>query len=1274
MSLAMSAAKNSMMWPVVLAFLLLFHPAEAETTTYENAGPAPSPTPSTTTTGDPSTTTTSEWWHYQLATDCLGTPYEQGFVKANTCIRTANRTSRTLATVGEHKFPYDPYTLNFLATGCPNRNVAEFVRAEWRSLYGSGGETAVLASMKEYCESVSLALKTPADQTLVKKRQHCCGNEPQCSVTCKVLDDFISNLQMTWTNSSNCRGAPSEVDVVEAGACYGDLSFPSTSIPERQLSVGGTTLVFGLSDYGALDCNTEPNKYQVFQTDVCAKDSPTESFRWTCSSPGGGMQKDDHHTFRKDDTWFTAYNAARAGSQQSGAPHFAFGDVDKDGFLDMVWCDENFEVRASQGTGDGFVNIPGSLLSLGAPASVSLADWNLDGFLDMLLCDYETGNLTYIPGVPQPPFFYQSWDFPGYGGEFLSQYGSSMKHVVAALSDWDNDGDIDMLVTMGIPEGEGSTRYDYTFGVFGYNSDGKWALDDKTYLNVSSLFSGAIMSTGVSMTVVDFDGDGNLDVLFVGAGKVVFAQKVWSPTTQSWVLSVPFPPPAALDGLSLPMYLSIAMVALPAGSGTANDLVVAEYSGNFTVYHRVFPSYAWKTSSYSTFDECLGNSPEQWCSKNLIGQSTAACCPAFCGTCGGDNCSFSEEEGVCCEAQVIARATCTDSSSTGCGMPVEATGSCEARSTIDAPGHSAAFGCGSSYYDFEHGDSTPFTAKDTGTPLNKKISGAYGIDDVLWSSMVRIVPSGQLLIHTANAQDNFGYQGQNSACAQMEDVAYLSVTILNASQSILVWVNITEMPNSLAEIHFNGTTGEVENTMLLAQGDPPKFNEGDVWYVRVEEGWVHLEMPDKGEEELSSWKWSLDGDNTRRLEEHSRRLEVAYDWLESGDDDASDGSSGYPSGDPSTTTTSTAGSGGGGGLTSITAAICLKEHLAAAKVTAVRIGCEDLSRNASFVNECTTSLWSWAGLAHCPVQLAGRQDSCSAFCAGNGRTCIKAMKSKGAQNCTRDLAGQCHQSMANCGCDQVNEEQICVCSSISPVAMSSTIQCASTADPCIVATTTATPPTQTTIATTIATTATTTGDPSYGSSGYPTTDDPSYGSSGYPTTDDPSYGSSGYPTTDDPSYGSSGYPTTDDPSYGSSGYPTTDDPSYGSSGYPTTDDPSYGSSGYPTTDDPSYGSSGYPSTDDDPSYGSSGYPSGDPTTNTTTTTTTMTTTSTTSTITKTTTTTTMIITTPPTTTSTTRTTTTPTTTASTTNKGCDAYGGGLLPSRANSTDCGPSNL
>jgi predicted nucleotidyltransferase len=173
----------------------------------------------------------------------------------------------------------------------------------------------------------------------------------------------------------------------------------------------------------------------------------------------------------------------------------AFGDYDNDGDLDILLCGQDISnnkiSKLFQNNNGNFVEDRTNTLSgVGNYASAAFGDYDNDGHLDILLTGQDSNSVR------------QSKLYKNSGGYYTEDTASSLTGVdysSASFGDYDNDGDLDILLS----GNTGSTRiaviYDNSGGVFSANNN----------ITLPAVDTG-------SATFGDYDNDGDLDILITG--------------------------------------------------------------------------------------------------------------------------------------------------------------------------------------------------------------------------------------------------------------------------------------------------------------------------------------------------------------------------------------------------------------------------------------------------------------------------------------------------------------------------------------------------------------------------------------------------------------------------------------------------------------------------------------------------------------------------------------------------------------------------------------
>ncbi len=198
--------------------------------------------------------------------------------------------------------------------------------------------------------------------------------------------------------------------------------------------------------------------------------------------------------------------SARQGIAATGV---AAGDVDGDGFPDLLITDSFGPARLFQNRGDGSFEEITERSGINAPRdtrSAAFADIDGDGDLDLFLC--VTGD--YYWQMPDPPYdandaaenhLYVN-DGTGRFTDATAAWGISGARrwsLSCLFTDYDGDGDADLLVTN-----------DFGFKNLYRNEKGKRFVDVAREIGVED------RAYGMSAAWGDFDGDGRLDLYTTG--------------------------------------------------------------------------------------------------------------------------------------------------------------------------------------------------------------------------------------------------------------------------------------------------------------------------------------------------------------------------------------------------------------------------------------------------------------------------------------------------------------------------------------------------------------------------------------------------------------------------------------------------------------------------------------------------------------------------------------------------------------------------------------
>src|SRR5436309_2173649 len=190
-----------------------------------------------------------------------------------------------------------------------------------------------------------------------------------------------------------------------------------------------------------------------------------------------------------------------------GTRDAAFGDFDGDGHVDLVVVGEDGRLTLFRNRGQGRfedATAASGLAQAGTPgraAAVAVGDYDNDGFLDLFVA---------APGGTAPALYHNRGD-----GTFEPDRRSGALEALRSLAaraavffDFDNDGFLDLAV-VGAPTrtgGGGGAR-----GVYLFRNDQTGRFLDRSGILPKDLH------TGRRVVAVDYDRDGDLDLLVIGA-------------------------------------------------------------------------------------------------------------------------------------------------------------------------------------------------------------------------------------------------------------------------------------------------------------------------------------------------------------------------------------------------------------------------------------------------------------------------------------------------------------------------------------------------------------------------------------------------------------------------------------------------------------------------------------------------------------------------------------------------------------------------------------
>ncbi|MBT8401772.1 MAG: VCBS repeat-containing protein, partial [Rhodothermia bacterium] len=223
--------------------------------------------------------------------------------------------------------------------------------------------------------------------------------------------------------------------------------------------------------------------------------------------------------FRNDGSLFTetARSHGAADSTHAGSG-VAVGDYDNDGWPDLFLANSDRDVLLRNLEGEGFEDVTDAA---GFPAterargtSAAWADYDGDGFLDLYVTNHmDMRGLSYSS---QDRLYHNNQDgtFTDVsdllGSERLGGYG-----FIGAWTDFDNDGDVDILLVNDCPFGrEGRYQPNHLF-----RNDGGINPEQWVFTEVADTMGATYCRHGMGLAVGDYNRDGWIDYFFTNIGK-----------------------------------------------------------------------------------------------------------------------------------------------------------------------------------------------------------------------------------------------------------------------------------------------------------------------------------------------------------------------------------------------------------------------------------------------------------------------------------------------------------------------------------------------------------------------------------------------------------------------------------------------------------------------------------------------------------------------------------------------------------------------------------
>jgi hypothetical protein len=194
-------------------------------------------------------------------------------------------------------------------------------------------------------------------------------------------------------------------------------------------------------------------------------------------------------SFTIDDTFTQFTEQTEISLTGIGSGSAVWGDYDNDGDLDIIGIGEGQAIKIYKNNGDNNF-IEQTEISL-TGSCFALEDYDNDGYMDILVKNkiyHNNGNNIFIEKASIPGLSVNS----------------------AAWGDYDNDGDLDILIT-----GSDESNYGEVYLSKIYRNDGNNIFTEQTSTNLL----GVIQS---SIDWGDYDNDGDLDILLMGAYSITY--------------------------------------------------------------------------------------------------------------------------------------------------------------------------------------------------------------------------------------------------------------------------------------------------------------------------------------------------------------------------------------------------------------------------------------------------------------------------------------------------------------------------------------------------------------------------------------------------------------------------------------------------------------------------------------------------------------------------------------------------------------------------------
>lgn len=311
-------------------------------------------------------------------------------------------------------------------------------------------------------------------------------------------------------------------------------TLPASAVGATNATLNGSANPDGLAMSGWFEWGTTTNYGSITPAQALGSGSGNTNFSQVVAGLVGGVTyhfravaSNSFYVVRGTNQSFTTPVFNKLALSLSGVTRgsVAWGDYDNDGRLDFISTGATNLGASRQTIGaisqvwrnttNGFVNVT-SVVAPGLPgvgsSSVAWGDYDNDGRLDFLLTGFD----------PSGGVFSQIWRNTGSGFTNINAGLPGVAGGSAVWGDYDNDGRLDLLLT-------GISGNDYLAQI--------WRNTGSGFTNATLLATLGLGLPGVvfsSASWADYDNDGRLDFLLMGATNLDINGLITGSTSQLW--------------------------------------------------------------------------------------------------------------------------------------------------------------------------------------------------------------------------------------------------------------------------------------------------------------------------------------------------------------------------------------------------------------------------------------------------------------------------------------------------------------------------------------------------------------------------------------------------------------------------------------------------------------------------------------------------------------------------------------------------------------------